>query len=69
MRGAAPTSVPASLPDLASAFLAHLRAELHAPHLAYAAPPAAISGGFDTRIFAFRLSGAAAPWSGPLILR
>jgi aminoglycoside phosphotransferase (APT) family kinase protein len=31
--------------------------------------PTAISGGFDTRIFAFRLSGAPGPWSGPLILR
>ena len=64
MRGAG-----TSPPDLAPAFLAHLRAELHAPDLAYATPPAAMSGGFDTRIFAFKLSGAPAEWSGPLILR
>ena len=56
-------------PDLASAFLAHLRAELHAPDLSYAATPAALSGGFDTRIFSFRLSGAPDAWSGSLILR
>ena len=37
--------------------------------MAYVAPPTTISGGFDTRIFAFRLSGAPGPWSGPLILR
>ena len=69
MRGAARTSAPTSPPDLASAFLSHLRSELHAPDLGYAARPTAISGGFDTRIFAFRLHGAPGPWSGPLILR
>jgi aminoglycoside phosphotransferase (APT) family kinase protein len=37
--------------------------------LAYAEPPAPISGGYDTRIFALRLSGAPEAWSGPLILR
>ncbi|HWO05910.1 MAG TPA: hypothetical protein VNQ54_14005, partial [Methylomirabilota bacterium] len=65
MRGGGRTS----LPDLAPAFLAHVRAELHAPDLSYAAAPAALSGGFDTRIFAFRLSGAPDGWSGSLILR
>jgi aminoglycoside phosphotransferase (APT) family kinase protein len=35
----------------------------------FAAPPAALSGGFDTAIFAFRLTGAPADWSGELILR
>ena len=55
--------------DLAPAFLAHLRAELHAPDLSYAASPAALSGGFDTRIFSFRLRGAPDAWSGSLILR
>lgn len=69
MRGARPPSAPTSPPDLASAFLDHFRAELHAPDLAYAAPPTAVSGGFDTRIFAIRLSGAPEPWSRPLILR
>ncbi|HJR03071.1 MAG TPA: hypothetical protein VKA83_15660, partial [Methylomirabilota bacterium] len=55
--------------DAAPALLAHLRRELHAPALAYAEPPAAISGGYDTRIFGFRLTGGPAEWSGPLILR
>jgi aminoglycoside phosphotransferase (APT) family kinase protein len=32
-------------------------------------PPTSISGGYDTRIFAFRLSGTPAAWSGPLVLR
>jgi aminoglycoside phosphotransferase (APT) family kinase protein len=68
VRGAL-ASAPTPPADLASRFLAHLRAELHAPDVAYAAAPTAISGGFDTRIFGFRLSGAPDPWSGPLILR
>ncbi|HEY7434425.1 MAG TPA: phosphotransferase [Methylomirabilota bacterium] len=55
--------------DLAPALLAHLRAALRAPSLAYAEPPAALTGGYDTRIIAFRLSAAPAAWSGPLILR
>jgi aminoglycoside phosphotransferase (APT) family kinase protein len=55
--------------ELAPALLAHLRTELRAASLAFAEPPAAISGGYDTRIFAFRLGGAPPAWSGPLILR
>jgi len=39
------------------------------PELEFAEPPSPISGGFDTRIFAFRVRGAEAAWSGPLILR
>ena len=69
MRGARSPGASTSSPYLASAFLDYLRVELHAPDLAYAAPPTAISGGYDTRIFAVRLSGAPAAWSGPLILR
>jgi aminoglycoside phosphotransferase (APT) family kinase protein len=49
--------------------LAHLRAALNAPALAYAEAPARISGGFETSIFRFRLAGASAALSGPLILR
>ena len=63
------TDASASPADLAPTFLAHLRRHLDAPALEYATPPAAISGGFDTGIWAFRLSGAPGPWSGPLILR
>jgi hypothetical protein len=58
-----------STEDVAPALLVHLRRELHAPGLAYTEPPAAISGGYDTRIFGFRLRAASAAWAGPLILR
>jgi aminoglycoside phosphotransferase (APT) family kinase protein len=63
VRGATPTA------DVAPALLALLRHELHAPDLAYAEPPRAVGGGYDTRIFAFRLQEAPAPWAGPLVLR
>jgi aminoglycoside phosphotransferase (APT) family kinase protein len=49
--------------------LRHLRAELHEPGLGYAEPLTPITGGYDTRIFAFRLTGAPDPFSIPLILR
>ncbi len=61
--GATPTT------EIAPALLGCLRAALHAPSLTFTDPPAAISGGYDTRIFAFRLGGAPPAWSGPLILR
>ena len=35
----------------------------------FAAPPAPLSGGFDTTVSAFRLKGAPADWSGELVLR
>jgi aminoglycoside phosphotransferase (APT) family kinase protein len=37
--------------------------------VAYAAPPAPLSGGFDTIIHALRLNGVVGDWSGPLVLR
>jgi len=49
--------------------LEHLRAELREPGLGYAELLTPIAGGYDTRIFAFRLSGAPEPFSIPLILR
>jgi aminoglycoside phosphotransferase (APT) family kinase protein len=49
--------------------LEYLRAELHEPGLGYVEPLTPITGGYDTRIFAFRLSGAPEPFSIPLILR
>jgi aminoglycoside phosphotransferase (APT) family kinase protein len=55
--------------DQTQALLEHLRAALSAPGLTYAEPPAPISGGYDTKIYGFRLSGAPAAWSVPLILR
>ena len=56
-------------PDPAPRLLTHLRRELGAPALDLAESLAPISGGFDTRIFAFRLSGAPGEWARPLILR
>src|SRR4029453_10998452 len=53
----------------ARSLLEHLRAELHSPGLNYAEPLTPIAGGYDTRIFAFRLTGASEPFSIPLILR
>lgn len=54
---------------LAQPLLEHLRAELHEPGLGYAEPPTPVTGGYDTRIFAFRLRGAPESFSIPLILR
>jgi aminoglycoside phosphotransferase (APT) family kinase protein len=53
----------------AQPLLEHLRMELHEPGLGYAEPPTPISGGFDTRIFSLRLTGAPKRFSIPLILR
>lgn len=53
---------------MAERLLACLRARL-GPGIDFSAPPAALSGGFDTSIFAFRLKGAPADWSGELVLR
>ena len=55
--------------DLGRALLGRLRTHLEDPGLEFSEPPASVSGGFDTRIFAFRLKRAAPPWDGPLILR
>ena len=56
--------------DLAAALLDYLRARLDERGLELAEPLTPISGGFDTRISAFRLRGAAPPaFAGPLILR
>src|SRR5262245_11122480 len=53
----------------AQPLLEHIRAELHEPGLGYAEPLTPITGGYDTRIFAFRLKGCAEAFSIPLILR
>jgi aminoglycoside phosphotransferase (APT) family kinase protein len=55
--------------DLAPRLLEHLRASLQCPHLDFTEPLMPLSGGFDTDIFAFRLSGAPPALSGPLVLR
>jgi aminoglycoside phosphotransferase (APT) family kinase protein len=54
---------------LGARLLGHLRGVLEQPELEFAEPPSPVSGGFATRIFAFRVRGAEAAWSGPLILR
>src|SRR5262249_397268 len=53
----------------ARSLLEHLRAELHSPGLDYAEPLTPIAGGYDTRIFGFRLTGASEPFSMPLLPR
>src|SRR6185312_1522662 len=53
---------------LADRLLNHLRGRLGAD-VGFAEAPAPLSGGFDTTILAFRLSGVPADWSEPLILR
>lgn len=53
----------------AERLLSYLREHLDAPALAYAQPPVPILGGFDTRILAFELARAPAPYDGPLIAR
>ena len=54
---------------VANALLAFLQGTTGVRELAYADRPKEIVGGADTRIFAFQLANAAAPLSGPLILR
>ena len=54
---------------LAAALLGHLRQVLRRSELDFIESPVQISGGYDTKIYAFRLAGAAREWSGPLILR
>ena len=55
--------------DLDARLLAFVRRELGDPAIGYAEPPSRILGGFDTLIYGFRLAGAPAGFSGPLILR
>jgi aminoglycoside phosphotransferase (APT) family kinase protein len=55
--------------DLGRRLLAYLRGRLDEPRLEFSEPPASLSGGFDTRIFAFRLRSAPPAYSCPLILR
>ena len=55
--------------DLARRLLAFLRGRLDEPQLEFSEPPASVSGGFDTQIFAFRLRSAPPAYAGRLILR
>jgi aminoglycoside phosphotransferase (APT) family kinase protein len=55
--------------SIARGLLDSLRAEFGRPSIEFAEGPTEIGGGFDTRIFGFRLSNVPAPLAGPLILR
>lgn len=55
--------------DLGPRLLEYLRAAFRSPRVDFAEPLVPVSGGFDTEIFAFRLSGTAPALSGPLVLR
>ncbi len=55
--------------ELEARFRDHLRQALVEPGLEFAERPTPITGGFDTRIFAFRLAGVPPAFAGPLILR
>ena len=55
--------------DVAAGLIELLRGELGEPALDFSERPAPVSGGFDTRIFTFRLKGAPPALAGPLILR
>jgi aminoglycoside phosphotransferase (APT) family kinase protein len=55
--------------DLGPRLLEYLRTALQSPRVDFAEPLVPVSGGFDTEIFAFRLSGAVPALSGPLVLR
>jgi aminoglycoside phosphotransferase (APT) family kinase protein len=62
-------TIPAGSDDPSDALLEHLRTVLECPALRYAQAPRPLSGGFDTRIFAFRLAGAPVEYAGRLIVR
>ncbi len=55
--------------EIGDRLIAYLRGVSGHPELEYARPPRAITGGFDTRIFGFRLADAPLELSAPLILR
>lgn len=66
------TADPASPAQVADALRAHLADALASPHLSYAEPPAPITTGWETYIYAFRLAPPSLPdqrFAGPLILR
>ncbi len=73
MTGLSPPSPAEASPsaglDVSGRLLDHLRTELGQPSLDYAEPLSPISGGYDTRIFAFRLGQASGPFNRPPILR
>jgi len=65
------TADPASPAQVADALRAHLADALASPDLSYAEPPAPITRGWETYIYAFRLAPPVPDqrFAGPLILR
>ncbi|MGB6896363.1 MAG: phosphotransferase family protein [Dehalococcoidia bacterium] len=66
------TADPASPAQVADALRAHLADALASPDLSYAEPPAPITTGWETYIYAFRLASPSLSderFAGPLILR
>ena len=55
--------------DPSDRLLEFLRDKLDDPALDFSERPEPVSGGFDTRIFTFRLAGAPPALAGPLVLR
>jgi len=66
------TADPSSPAQVADALRAHLAGALASPDLSYTEPPAPITTGWETYIYAFRLAPPSLPderFAGPLILR
>jgi aminoglycoside phosphotransferase (APT) family kinase protein len=55
--------------DIAEPLIRYLRDQLAAPSLEYSAAPQALTGGFDTSVYAFALANAAPPFDVPLVVR
>ncbi len=55
-------------PEIAASLIAHLRRQL-GEAVEFAEEPGALSGGYETAIYAFRLKGAPPQFAAPLILR
>lgn len=55
--------------QISERLLDYLRAELKNPKLSYAADLKQLQGGYETRIFQFRLEGVRAEYAHPLVLR
>ena len=62
-------TAPPATDGIAEGLLGYLRTALERPTLAYLQPPTPVSGGYDTRIFAFQLKGSPPDFSGRLIAR
>jgi aminoglycoside phosphotransferase (APT) family kinase protein len=59
----------APIAHVAERLLAHLRVAVNLPALQYDSPPKPLTGGFDTRVYAFALAHAEPPFDVPLVIR